>query len=351
LVFGEKHFTTRRVALIAFMVMLCLISTLYGQAVLKAADFGDDIKRFGQLSLFMVFTLLPSVDIKVNRWRIGRIFDAFYVYAIILLLLFFFYPDYYRLYMGLVYPESLESIDDNLYALRYSYFFTDPNALGYMTVMVFAAHAAFKDLKISSLQMVMVSFLVISTQSRGAMIALFLGLIYFAIRSPRVYFKRAVAVSLIVYAGSVALDANLVSLAVEVIETRARLEDEAGSSFGGGRYDKYLYFLSQISPVPFGSGYTLYRYGEVFRPHSDLIRIMLSYGYLALLVFSYLIWFRFKYSFAVYVPVCLAFLLNSFIDENRLMPLFLILATLLIKCERVTCAGKLESRSSCSGVG
>lgn len=330
LLVAELRCRAQRLALILLMVIILLISALYGQAVIKSTDFTEDIKRVAQLSIFMVFSLLPFVKVHVSKEITNKTINLFYFYNIVLLSLFLFVPGVYVSYMELIYPECLEQIEENMFSYRYSYVFTDPNTLGYMLVLIFSSQAIINNLKVSVLYTVLSLVLVVSTQSRGALVAFLFCLLYLSFFKPKLYFKKYLTIGFFLVIFSVLIDINPISVLIDVIETRSKLEEEAGLSLGGGRDEKYKYFFSQFSFLPFGSGYTLYKNGDVFQPHSDLIRIILSYGSLALFLFIYLVSYKFKHRFIVYVSITIPFLINTLIDDYRLMPLFFVLVTVII---------------------
>jgi hypothetical protein len=336
LLIGNSKFKIHRLMLILLMVIILLISLFYGQEVIKNTDFTEDFKRVGQLSILMLFSLLPFVKVHLSKELANKIINLFYFYNIVLLGLFIFSSGAYTSYMELIYPECLEQIEENTYSYRYSYVFTDPNTLGYMLVLIFSSQAIINNLKISELKTALTLVLLISTQSRGAFFAFLCCLLYLSIIEPKLYFKKYLTIGFFLVAVSIFIDLNPILLLFDLLETRSKFEQEVGLSFGGGRVEKYLYFFSQLSFIPFGSGYTLYRDGQVFLPHSDLIRIILSYGYLALIIFIYMINYKFKHRFIVYVSIATPFLINTLIDDFRLLPLFFVLVTLIINTQMVS---------------
>ena len=101
------------------------------------------------------------------------------------------------------------------------------------------------------------------------------------------------------------------------------------ASWGGGGLGKYYYWIENFNFLPWGVGYNLTVNGEVFRPHSDLIRLNLSYGVVATIIFFGLVRPKVKSHFALLIPFCFGFLINSMIDGHRTFGLFLVLYGLL----------------------
>ena len=65
--------------------------------------------------------------------------------------------------------------------------------------------------------------------------------------------------------------------------------------------------------------------GVVDRPHSDFIRFLFSYGVVALIPASMYFFSRLLTWPALVMPALMAFLINSLIDEQKLLSLFLCL--------------------------
>jgi hypothetical protein len=335
LLIGRQHNHGRANFLIFTLSGLIIISALYGQASLKDSDFPEDIKRAVQLAFYVSFSLLPLTRIHICKQNFNKIINIFYLYLSILLLVFLISPETYVLYMQLIYPEALGQLEENVYSFRFGYFFTDPNTLGYLLVLVFSAHAIFNKLKTPFYQIILVSVLVLTTQSRGAMIAFLLSIMYLSIVSPKIYLRSSILFASFLLIISTFLNFNPVEVVMSVFETRANLEEEAGMSVGGGRLEKYLHFFSQFSFLPIGTGYTLYKDGSIFLPHSDFIRIVLSYGVVVLFGFIYLIYYRFKHNFVVYASITLPFFINTLIDDYRLLPLFFVLVASILNINKL----------------
>jgi hypothetical protein len=116
-----------------------------------------------------------------------------------------------------------------------------------------------------------------------------------------------------------------ITTAYAVFEGRFDQEGDVG----GGRADKYAYFLQNLNVLPFGPGYHLQRSGAEFRPHSDLIRLNLAYGILALPLILYFVLPRRRSQVLLFAVFLVPFLINTVIDDYRLFPMYLLLFALL----------------------
>ena len=122
---------------------------------------------------------------------------------------------------------------------------------------------------------------------------------------------------------------EIVDAAIGMYEYRARAEEASGNGMGGGRIGKYEYFLSNINLLPIGVGYSLLRDGVEFHPHSDLIRINFSYGLPFLLLLGYIGIPRVKKGVLLFLVFSVPFLVNTVIDDYKLLPLYLFISSLL----------------------
>jgi hypothetical protein len=122
-----------------------------------------------------------------------------------------------------------------------------------------------------------------------------------------------------------------IEMAYSIFDSRFEQEQD----LGGGRSGKYHYFVENFNFLPIGSGYHLRQNGEEFRPHSDLIRINLSYGVLALPLLLYFVFPRRKSQALLFVVFLVPFLINTVIDDYRLFGMYLLLFGIL---------GRVDSR-------
>jgi len=114
-------------------------------------------------------------------------------------------------------------------------------------------------------------------------------------------------------------------LSIENYEVRFQAEDAMGAGVGGGRISSWIFFVENFNLNPFfGVGYTLERLGNIYRPHSDFIRLNLSYGWMTYIVMVYLL-FRMKVKNIMLLSAFLVpFFINTVIDDYRLFGLFIV---------------------------
>jgi len=94
---------------------------------------------------------------------------------------------------------------------------------------------------------------------------------------------------------------------------------------GGGRIEKYFFMFKDKLPNLIGEGYILLRNGDLFRPHSDHLRFMYSYGMIAYIIS---LWFFFRHiwnssKFMFLIPGFMAYSINSLIDEQKVIIILL----------------------------
>jgi hypothetical protein len=178
---------------------------------------------------------------------------------------------------------------------------------------------------------VMAVAVIVVVQSRGAYIALSLILTNLLLSSNLSIRKKVALMLFIAFAMSAlaAVYSNEIELANMVFQDRMTQEEAFGEGLGGGRTGKYLYWLQNYNLLPFGTGYNLQVNGIEFKPHSDLIRLNLSYGVLALPLLLYFVFPRQKSQILLFVVFLLPLLINTVIDDYRLLSVYLLLFTLM----------------------
>jgi hypothetical protein len=94
---------------------------------------------------------------------------------------------------------------------------------------------------------------------------------------------------------------------------------------GSGRFDVWLRFTSNLLPLPLGRGYVLRVESAVQGTHSDLLRVLYAYGVLAVLPTLWLLFGRIISLTPLILPALMAFSINTLLDEQKLLALFLAL--------------------------
>ncbi|WP_260284800.1 hypothetical protein [Peribacillus aracenensis] len=230
-------------------------------------------------------------------------------------------------------------VNNNDYLFRYSYLFIDPNNSAYLFQMVTFYLLLNEKLNITEKLLIFLSiiFSLILSMSTGAVLSLivfvFLSIILRIRELPkiRITYKKLITtiitpfiLIIIFYFAKFLLENYLNHIANYSMDRMLGNTD-------GGRLNKYGYMFGNSIPNLIGEGYTLIRDSVIFRPHSDQLRFLYSYGIVAYLI---AIWFFFrgllfnaKYLFLI--PAFFAFSINSLIDEQKLLISLLILLAYL----------------------
>lgn len=289
----------------------------------------DNIKRGVQLLTFFAYFKL-AYDSNYNESIYRNIFRFFFLSVFLLSVLYLNSPKDVVEIISRYYPESIYIQEENLINLRFSYIFQDPNGAAYLYVMMIISYLLLEN-KSSFKYLALVFFLfsILLTQSRGALLGFFISmsLIFCFDRKilPKYYYIIFfLMMSLIVYYISAS---ELIGKVIDLLLSRSEKESE----LGGGRLDKYIYFLYSVELYPFGDGYNLMKNGDIFRPHSDFIRLGLSYGIFSILYFFYYSWPKVKLQYYLFVSFIFCFMINSALDEYRLTGVYFILLGLVYK--------------------
>lgn len=315
-------------------LMFVLLASVFDGFVGNPIYFSENTKRAIQL-LLLFFILLydyKTLDYDFIFTWLKRFFLVYYAVVLLFLMLFFYDFSSYTYLMNVIYPEALPMLLVNFEHQRFAFHFTDPNAMGYLIVMVLAFQLAFtSSLREHILYFILALVVVLATQSRGALISyafVFVTYSYFFLSWRSKLFiitlsTLAIGLGLFIFGYFIDNYLNAMSL-------RAEAEAVSGAGLGGGRLDVWYYFFQNINYNLFwGRGYILERDGDLFRPHSDFIRLNLSYGILIyVLFFLFLRDFCFKHImlfFAFLIP----FFINTVIDDYRLFGVFLIFYSLI----------------------
>lgn len=315
--------------------VICLLAL--GTAMFSSVLFGaisgsnsvpiESFKRALQL-MTILFYAFYRIDFTVIAPALVKVLRAFYIWVFFAMLLSFFDPFLYQRLFTYIYPETLDQLENTIEVLRFAYFFSDPNSAGYFICFTLVAYLSLeRRLSWAFLCWPLATATVMATQSRGAYIALLLIFCYLMYGSDA---SRTTRIRVIVFIGLLAgalafFYSEDITQAYAVFAGRFEQEDD----IGGGRADKYAYFLQNLNLLPFGPGYHLQRGGAEFLPHSDLIRLNLAYGILALPLMLYFVFPRRRSQVLLFAVFLVPFLINTVIDDYRLFPMYLLIFALL----------------------
>jgi len=323
----------KKTTLLTYLVLMiiALFSLMNGSTYKSDFVFIEDIKRFSQLFLSLLYAFLLFKINKNESVLLSKILALFFWYSFLFMVLFKVDPNFYISIFGFIYPESLEAMQENITMGRYALFFGDPNTAGYFFVFAYFLYTNLnKNIRNFNYLYILVLILVASTLSRGAFVSfgilslyllksletgkiikyifliLFLAMLDFLIRGENSLFLQIL---------------NNISLRIE-----SDIE-KYGSGFGG-RVHKYISYFESFDVNILGEGYVIIKDGMEFRPHSDLLRFLHAYGLIFLIIFFYFfLWRSARNLKIIFLLFCIPFMINSIFDEFKLpMLIFLTLA-------------------------
>lgn len=331
ILFSPIMFSIKKEFILAYMLLIVfmLASAINGLTV-YASGAEENLKRLIQMAL--VLSLIFLNFNRLNFFYVERMFSKivfiFILYLITLLIISLISPSFYLSVMSVISPNAVEMISANVEMFRFSYMFSDPNTLGYLLVFVSIFHLFYsRKSNLSLLTYFALFFLVLSTQSRGALLA-FVAVTMIILLS-RSKFSLNTFKLILLFATFSALFflvfQDYFMFIIEAFEKRSEIEEAMGTGLGGGRDKKYFYLINNFNLNLYGVGYSLFIDGLEFRPHSDLIRMILSYGIIFFLVFMSLFIPNSFRNLVLMFSFFFPFLLNSVVDDYRLFGVFVIL--------------------------
>jgi hypothetical protein len=320
----------KRYLLLYLLLLIVMLASVINGLTVYSVGTEDNLKRLMQMALVLalIFLNFEKVNFLLVERLINKLVLVFIFYLLIFLIFSLIIPDLYVSVMGVLSPNSIGMITANVEMFRFSYMFSDPNTLGYLLVFVAIYHLFYvRNTKITLFVFFIIFILVLSTQSRGALLAficvsslIVLSRTRLSLNTIRVSFFILVFSSLFVL-----IFQDFFSFIIDAFEKRSEIEESMGTGLGGGRDKKYYYFLNNFSFNLYGVGYSLFIDGLEFRPHSDLIRIVLSYGFFFFILFSSLfVPNNFRNTILLF-SFMFPFLLNSVVDDYRLFGVFVML--------------------------
>jgi hypothetical protein len=333
LLMGVRFERDRYPTLLFFLALAVFASLAISVNIPSRTEYQlENLKRAFQLLTTFAYFFYYRWLARQIELPVGRIAAAFLVWFGLLEAAFYLDPAGTGELLRTVYGRIVTSEDVITLHLRFAYQFTDPNTAAYF--LLIAASPLFARVR-AGLPLValfaLVMLLTFVTQSRGALLALavvFLLTLYPPDRFLQsVISLRRMAVVLVIVAASL----TVVGLVSDALESNKLLdlayqrlfESSDQYSTGGSRFQIWSRFLGNLTPYPFGTGFMLTINGAVDRPHSDLLRLLFAYGLVAVIPALIFLFGRLRSFPALVVPGLTAFLINSLIDEQKLLALFL----------------------------
>jgi hypothetical protein len=331
--------------LFGVVIASAVLSVGAGYFVNDSSEYlAENTKRLFQLfTTFFYFFYFRWVARRVPL-DVRPVLRVFLVWLWILSIAFVVRPGLTGDLIRIVYGRLVTAEDTLAEHLRFAYLFTDPNTAGYFLLVAAAGMLmTARTLRSQLTTLAILAPLVFITQSRGALFIYVLVAIA-TIYPPRRLAKtllsvRRAGIVLFVVVGLVGLLIYLKQSGNEQFEVARmayeRLFEASSEQYatGGARLYVWERFFTSHLPLPLGRGYVLDVAGVVQGTHTDVLRITYSYGLIALVAIM-MFFFRRLLSFPVLIlPALMAFLINSLIDEQKLMALFLALLGICIGSE------------------
>jgi hypothetical protein len=334
---GDFKINRNHFAFFSSLSFLVIVSVLISFFVFGSEYVGENIKRAIQfLTSFFYFSFFYYLVVNENHGVISKkIIILFLVFFFLLSALFYFDPLYTNSVLKSLYGKTVTSAEVVEFHQRFAYFFVDPNTAAYFFIL--ACMPLFLTTKSKALLLLLASimvFCVLTTQSRGGLLVLFLCMALsasfwiskFNVIQKFLSFTVLLFIFIILI---VFLDGAGLTDQFEPSSKFNRVVD-SDSYFNDSRIKIWTSIVTSFDPYPLGRGYVLDSDGGILKPHSDALRIIYSYGFIAFIIFfSFLIYLLIK--FPIYVlPAFVAFIANTLIDEQKFFALFLCLAGILV---------------------
>lgn len=338
----------RELRLFTIFAVCVLASTGLSFLFRDPITMSENVKRAGQLLTSFAYYFFFRHLAKDKRFNPSPPLMAYIIYYGAWVAYFFVAPYPATILQQRVYTAVAWIGEQNLIFYRFSYMFADPNTSGYLAALVGVYLLAYGRIgSVAKAFVVVVTFAgVLATGSRGALLALIIVAALHFWRSGilgRHLFRFALAgvVVLVVmgaafrwYAARHTDEILRVTHALEALRTRVsggteRTWQEVAitgeDSAAGDRIGIYGWMIRNLEPLPLGRGYVILgSTGLPYPPHSDIFRVLYSYGFVALIA-VWLLCFRDVRYLAIGPPAFMAFAVNTLIDEQKLFVAFLIL--------------------------
>jgi O-Antigen ligase len=309
----------------------------------------ENVKRAGQLLTTFAYYFFFRRVARARRFHFKGVLFAYLFYASAWSLYFLIAPDAATWAIQRFYPSIATLTTSNLVYFRFAYIFADPNTAGYLLAIVALFLLRFGRLGAlaTSAVLAMLALGIITSGSRGVMLAAGVGVLLWAWRSGiigRYAFRFAFGAAVLVIGLVIGFryyqerNPEKTLVATFVYESLMRRMTGAGEtsfqdvllsgkeSAGESRLLTYIYAVSNFEPLPLGRGYEITP-PPSFRPHSDILRFLYSYGFIAMIA-ALIFFFRDAWRFEFALVAFMGFAINTLIDEQKLVAVFFVLLAL-----------------------
>lgn len=354
--FLHPHIVRRNKVFIPFVgfVLLLLLSIIFGIVfspektilngeLISVSEY--NLKRTFQIIILFSY-LFFITSININREVIQKLLSVFVLWYLFLgLLSALDLNTYFNIHEMFYGNNTISNTDyylnyESYNIFRYRYFFLDANTSIYFFLLItFFLLVNFRGtMKYNIFLHTSNIIAVLLSQSTGAFVTTILFYTFYFFINPLILrgaiFNKRNAIKVILLLIIVAI-ASLLSIMIYFYSNNLDLTevgfltsgfDRITNNDGGGRFDKYILMFNDRLPLLWGEGYVLVRNNLWFRPHSDILRMLYSYGLIAFVLFMYIFRKSFSYkSFLIFLPTFTAFAVNSLLDDQKFFTLFLLL--------------------------
>lgn len=340
-VFGKVKLIKFYSYYVVIVSLLIMMSFMTGALLGKSPEFlrEDFLRMFQFLTTFLYFFYFYAVAKYLSTRVIKGIMLAGVLYILLIAIEFIIDPWFLVTLREHLYKATAYQAEDIVEHYRFTYIFSDPNTGGYFFVMLVLFILIYFNNNFLQRILLLVSaiFVTILVQSTGVAVSIALVVIFVIFKgfirlNLRFIFKAVVlaiglCITLLIFVHFTLNDIMLeVSRSFDMFMGRVVMDDRVET-----RLWKYSYAINNFTTLfLWGQGYTLLEpNGTIFRPHSDHIRLIYSYG---VIVYAMSIYFFFRKIFQdrylFLIPAFIAFSVNSLIDEQKLFGLFLVLMAL-----------------------
>lgn len=323
------------------IAFLMLVSMGIGFFLPQSAPYSiENIKRVAQFTTsFFYLAFFFSVARHYHIEKPLRIISlAFVAYFSVWLVWFIFEPLSANATINHFYGRLVTAKDVVLIHFRFAYLFTDPNTAGYfLLIATLPWLMLYKNMAVKIAIVALCFVIAILVQSRGVLLSLILAVLLeifprrwwmfrFRVRKLRSLLKNTLIMAVV---GGIVTVAVVKYFAYNPAFDMGlkRISDEESYRQGDSRYKIWKKYATTLTPFPIGRGYQFDTETDIVRgqffPHSDLMRLIYSYGFIAAGLF---VWWLLRKGWnypLVLMPAFMAFGINSLIDEQKLFGLFL----------------------------
>lgn len=304
-----------------FFLILILSITLFISLYLSYASLNDfNLQHYNNNNLRIIQILVGLIyfiyffnSAKVKNLEL--IFFIFFTFILILSLIYIFNKEFYFLFKSLFHHSSLgqHSNPENYKLARFSYFFQNPNIFAYFLLSIFGYYFLILKKKIFQLFLILITiFFVYLTESRGGLLSIFLMIGYFTISFNKEKINKKIFILISLF--------TILILFINLTDDNSRFALQNFLDAIDKRSYIYKVFIinNNFHPELFESG--MMNTGIV-GSHSDLLNVLFSYGIVFTLVFTVFVFkdlFLFRIEFMFLVPLSLAFLIDTFMLDNKI---------------------------------